>query len=228
MWKFNAFGKALLIFAMLFGACSQVLSINATTQHPVTSTTTATTEATPTQPYVMEHRIYYYPMVPYIYEEDNQTKGMLKEIVENAMVYCVERAHGYKVRFHWYRRFHNYSDYISFIESPFYDKAHERIPEYNQSLGEYLWLGPFMSLEAHVAPGKEYQWVNRGFQLAVSPGAYVIVGKSRVSWVGKLVEGIKNCQNYLALAILLCMCAGMLVYLIVSLLLIQIFSSIVQ
>lgn len=173
-----------------------------------------------TKPTFIEHRIYYYPVVPYIYLEQNQTKGLLREIIENAMVYCVERAQGIKMKFHWYQRFNNHSDYINFIESPFFNPniREERIPEYNSTNRDYLWLGPFMSLEVDtvVDQNRTYGWVNRGFEIAMSPGAYVIVNRDRVSWKGKLVEGIKDCQNYLALATLLCMCSGMLVFLIVS------------
>ena len=169
---------------------------------------------------ILEHRIYYYPMVPYLYEEQNQTKGLLREIIENAMVYCIERAHGIKMKFHWYKRFRNHGDYINFLESPFFDPKifQSRIPEFNPLKNDYLWLGPFMSLEVNtvVNENNTYEWVNRGFEMAISPGAYVIVNRDRVSWKGKLVVGIKDCQNYLALAILLCMCSGMLVYLIVS------------
>lgn len=169
---------------------------------------------------VIEHRIYYYPVVPYIYMEQNQTKGLLREIIENAMVYCIERAKGIKMKFHWYQRFSNHSDYVNFLESPFFDPKikQARIPEYNPAKLDYLWLGPFVSLEVNtvVDQNKTYEWVNRGFEIAMSPGAYVIINRDRVSWKGKLVEGIKDCQNYLALAILLCMCSGMLVFLIVS------------
>eukprot|EP00111_Clytia_hemisphaerica_P009759 TCONS_00028612-protein len=166
---------------------------------------------------VLNHRIYYYPLKPYLYKDENtgQTKGLLLEIIEMAMVYCIERAQGIKMKFHWYQRFNNHSHYINLLQSNFFDNETRvtNFPEYSSS--DYLWLGPFLSIEVDVF-NPTYTWVNRAFQLALSPGAYVILDRRHVSWKWKMWDGIKNCQNYLVLAVMLCICMGTLVYLIES------------
>ena len=167
----------------------------------------------PAQP-VLNHRIYYYPLKPYLYEDEKtgETKGLLREIIQMAMIYCIERAQGIKMKFHWYQRFDNHSHYIDLLQSDFFTNETQvtNFPEYRSS--DYLWLGPFLSIEVNAS----YTWVNRAFQLALSPGAYVIVDRRHVSWKWKMWDGIKNCQNYLVLAVMLCICMGTLVYLIVS------------
>jgi len=160
----------------------------------------------------LHHHVYYYPLQPYIYEDttSGQTTGMIVEILQNAMIYCIERQTGIKMRFHYYKIFEGHKDYTAFIQSNF-QQGTGRVAEAKPP--SYLWMGPFLSLDV---PNPHHTWVNGAFQMALSPGAYVVADRDLVSWKWKMVEGIRNCRNYFVLAVLISICMGTIVYLIVS------------
>ena len=162
---------------------------------------------------ILHHHVYYWNFKPYIYKSNstkNGVDGMLPEILNTAFLYCRGQNEGVTMEFHYYNKLKSHKDYLKFIRSNF-TRGEGLLKEVTPD--SYLWLGPFLSTEVN---SKNHSWVNRGLRLTESPTAHVIVLQSWINWKYKMLEGVKNCQDYLVLSCLVSICVGAIVFLLVS------------